>query len=69
MKDIGIYDIVCGICGSHHFNDEEKNGKIKCKNCGHVLSDSEINKLLTSVFEEYKKEKNKEILYGRTKDL
>jgi len=41
-----IFDIVCGICRGHDWKQEDKG--IVCQGCGHVLTDTEITKLLKS---------------------
>lgn len=39
-----IYDIVCGVCGSHNFKSVE--GKITCSICSYILTDKDIENLL-----------------------
>lgn len=44
-----IYDIVCGVCGSHDFKNVE--GKKTCQGCGYILSDDDIQNILHKTYE------------------
>lgn len=48
---MNIYDVVCGKCSGHNFKSVD--GEYKCQDCGYVLTDDEIQKLLTMAHEDY----------------
>lgn len=46
-----VFDIVCGICGSHDF--KQIGIDAVCQGCGHVLTDDEMQKLLNDSYKDY----------------
>lgn len=55
---MSVYDIVCGKCGCHTFIGNS-DGKSECKDCGYILIDKDIERLLRKAnqeaIEEYSK--------------